>query len=109
MKASTSKRLTLVFVAILMFVSYLATRDTIKVEAALPRKDVKAIVAGIQEWSSPKLFRQIVIRTQEDGMVSAWVREPGEHWSVTVFSNSVGVWKKVNWYLLNTDHSVIKK
>jgi hypothetical protein len=108
-KASTYKVVALIFVALMLFVAYRANRDTVKVQAPLAPNDVKTIVRGIQEWSSPKLFRQITILTERDGLVSAWVREPGERWSATVFSNSAGTWTKTAWFLVSADHSVIKK
>jgi hypothetical protein len=106
---STSKRLCAVVFVVVLLVIYRATRDTVRVKADLPKSDVKAILRGIEEWSSPKLFRHIEIEPGTDGTMVAWVREPGKRWSVTVFSNSVGGWKKVSWCLLNADHSVIKK
>jgi hypothetical protein len=97
-----------VIVAGLMFISYLGIRDRVKVECDLPRKDVKEIVGRLEEWSAPKLFRQMEIEGGRDRQVHASVREPGERWSVTVFSNSESGWKKVGWFLAKADHSIIK-
>ena len=112
MSSSTSKRLFLVVVALLVFVSYLGMRDTVRVECKLPPDDVKTIIRGLQEWSSPKLFRHIEIKagrpgTQAEGLVLGSVREPGGHWSVTVFTNQAGVWRKCSWYLLGEDKAGI--
>src|SRR5439155_18216910 len=103
MSLSTSKRGFLLVVACFAFVSYLGMRDTVRVECKLPRRDVKAIIGGLEEWSAPKLFRHIEIEAGHDGTVLASVREPHGHWSVTVFTNQAGVWKKCGWYLLEED------
>jgi hypothetical protein len=103
-----TKRLLLIVLAAVAFASYRAMRDSVRVEAKLSRSDLKTIIGGAEEWSCPKLFRQIEVKPAPDGAMSAWIREPGERWSVTVFSNSASGWKKVSWYLLGTDHSVIK-
>ena len=108
MSSGTSKRLFVVAAAFLAFVGYLGMRDTVRVKCELSRKDVKQIVSRVQEWSAPKLFRHIEIQEGGEGTVLASVREPGEHWSVTVFSNSSNGWNKVGWYLLAADHSIIK-
>ena len=109
MSRSTSNRLLAVVVASLLFVSYLATRDTIRVEGDLSRNDVKAIVSGVQEWSSPKLFRHIEIRPGDKGTITAWVRERGNRWSVTIYTNSVGAWLKCGWYLVEEDWSKVTR
>ncbi|SPE50041.1 hypothetical protein SBV1_1020006 [Verrucomicrobia bacterium] len=103
MSLSTPKRLFVVVVAGLAFVSYLGMRDTVQVECELPRKDVRAIISGLEEWSAPKLFRHIEIERGRDGLVFGSMREPGGHWSVTVFTNQTGVWKKCGWCLLGED------
>ena len=109
MSRSASNRLLAIVVASLLFLSYLAMRDTIRVEGDLSRKDVKAIVSGMQEWSSPKLTRRIEIRPGDKGTMTAWVRERGNRWSVTVYSNSVGSWRKCGWYLFEEDWSKVTR
>jgi hypothetical protein len=109
MSATTSKRLFVVVVVLLAFVSYVGMRDTVRVRGELPRKDVKAIVHGVEEWSSPKPLRHIEVEPRPDGTVLASVREPGGRWSVTVFTNRTGVWTKCGWYLLEADKSIVRK
>src|ERR1022692_859617 len=101
MSSSISKRWFAVVVAVLALVSYLGMRDTVRVDGKLPRKDVKAIVSGVEERKT--LFRHIEVKPEPDGTVLACVREPGDRWSVTVFTNQAGVWKKCAWYLLESD------
>ena len=108
MSSGTSRRLFVVVVAFLAFIAYLCMRDTVRVKCELSRKDVKQIVSRAEEWSTPKLFRHIDAEAGRDGTVLASVREPGEHWSVTVFSNSPSGWQKMGWYLLGADYSRIK-
>jgi hypothetical protein len=99
-KPNTSRRLGLLVGASLLVTAYLATRDTVTVKCHLPRKDVREIVSGLQEWSSPKFFRQIIVDTNYDGTVLAWVNEPGDRASVTQFTNLEGHWRKCAWFLL---------
>ena len=73
------------------------------VKCALPPRDLKVIIAGLQEWSGPKLFRHIEIEQDQDRRVLASVREAGGRWSVTVFTNQAGAWKKCEWLLLGED------
>ena len=108
MRFSTSKRWFAVVVALLALAGYLGMRDTVQVEGKLPRKDVKAIVSGVEERSTPKLFRHIEVKLEPDGTVLACVREPGNRWSVTVFTNQEGVWKKCARYLLESDKSMVR-
>src|SRR5262245_46420345 len=105
MSTSTSKRLFAVVVAGLALISYIWTRDTIRVEAGVPQSAVKPVVRGVEEWSSPKFFRHIEVCNGPDGTVYARVREPGERWSYTVFTNQGGVWTKCDWFLAVTDKS----
>lgn len=108
MSASTSKRLFAVVVAGLALISYIWTRDSIRVEAGVPESAVKPVVRGIEEWSSPKLFRHIEVYNGEEGTVYARVREPGERWSYTVFTNQGGVWTECEWFLIATDKAAIR-
>jgi hypothetical protein len=98
-----SKRLFFITAALVLFATYVATRDTVTMNASLPRKDVREIVNRLQEWSSPKFLRQITIETQSDGTVLASVREPGDRQSVTLFTNYGGHWKKFSWFLVGPD------
>lgn len=108
MSGSASKRRFAVVVAVLAFVSYLGMRDTVQVKGDVPRKDVKAVVAGVEEWSSPKLFRHIEVSRgphREDNLLIAQVREPGYRWSITVFTNYAGAWRKCAWFLCEEDRA----
>jgi hypothetical protein len=100
MKRSTANRLFVVVFALAVFVVYLSTRDTIRVDGGLSPEERRQIIAGIQEWSAPKLFRHIEIERTSNGTVLARVREPGNHWSVTEFMKVSGTWKKSGWFLL---------
>jgi hypothetical protein len=106
MSSSISKRWFAVVVAVLALVSYLGMRDTVRVDGKLPRKDAKAIISGVEERNT--LFRHIEVKPEPDGTVLACVREPGDRWSVTVFTNQAGVWKKCAWYLLESDKSIVR-
>jgi hypothetical protein len=106
MSFSTFKRWLAVVVALLALVSYLGMRDTVRVDGKLPRKDVKAIVSGVEERNS--LFRHIELKREPDGTVLACVRESGGRWSVTVLTNQAGVWKKCGWYSLESDKSIVR-
>jgi hypothetical protein len=107
MSESTNKRLVaLVFVG-LLFISYCFSRDTVQVYAKLSPKEVKTVVRGAVEWSAPKLFRTIEVRPAPNGCVAAWIRESGDRWSVTLFTNDLGGWKKTGWYLVEQDKSVL--
>lgn len=108
MRASASKRSVIAVIAFLAFVGYLGMRDTVRVEGDLPRKDVKAIVHGVKEWSVPKLFRHITVERGPGGTVLGSVREPGGRLSVTVFTNHAGGWKRCGWYLLETDKNMVR-
>lgn len=105
--APTSKRLFYFFAVALLFVSYLLTRDNVLVQGDLPPQTVKQIVSQAQEWSAPKFFRHIEVEAKDHDTILATVREPRNHWSVTVFTNSAGVWTKCGWYLLAEDRAGI--
>jgi hypothetical protein len=110
MRASTEKRLFAVIAAFLLFVAYLWMRDTVKVQGDVPRKDVRAAVAGLQEWSTPKLFRHIEVSRDHHGedLLIARVQEPDHHWSITVFTNIAGEWRKCSWLLCAEDEASFK-
>ena len=107
MRRSTANRLGIVgIVAVVLFV-YIRTRDTIHVSGDLSREDQRELIAGIQEWSAPKLFRYIQLERTEYGAV-ARVREPGGHWSETWFAKDSGHWQKINWLLLGEDKRAVQ-
>jgi hypothetical protein len=108
MNASSVARLLAAIFVLLAFGIYLTSRDSIGVLVNLPPNEVKAIVSQVEEWSSPKLFREIVIREVPDGNMSAWVRESGDRWSVTLFTNVAGSWRKARWALVEKDGSLRK-
>ena len=81
----------------------MCSRDTIRVEAGVSAQEAKEMVGKAQEWSSPKFFRHIEVRRAKEGHVAVWIREPKNGWSVTVFTNSSGSWKKEIWYLVQED------
>ena len=103
MSALGSKRLVAAVLVLLGFVSYIGMRDSVRVNAEVPTQAVKMIVSGVEEWSSPKLFRHIEIEPGPEGTLLGEVREPGGRWSVTVFTNQAGVWKRCGWYLVGED------
>ena len=103
MKRSVANRLFVLAFAFALFVVYVFTRDTVSVDGDLSREEQHQIIAGIQEWSAPKLFRHIEIERTHNGTVLARVREPGHHWSVTEFMKTSGTWKKSAWFLLEED------
>ena len=107
MSASTSKRLFALVGVDVLFVSYLLTRDSVRVKGNLPKHTVKQIVSQAEEWSAPKLFRHIEVEAKDTDLILATIREPRGHWSVTVFTNSAGVWKKCGWYLVGEDKAGI--
>jgi len=107
MSASTSKRLFAVFVVFLAFLSYTQMRDTVRVSNGVPKSAVKPVVRGLEEWSSPKFFRHIEIEPGRDGTMLGEVRESGGKWSVTVFTNEAGAWKKCAWFLVGEDKAGI--
>jgi hypothetical protein len=109
MTPSSQKRVVAVVASGLVFVSYLGMRDTIKVTGDIPQKDVRAAVAGLQECSSPKFFRYIEISRGSYGQhyLLAQVREPGHRWSITVFTNCAGAWKKSDWALCAEDRAAL--
>jgi hypothetical protein len=106
MKASTACRLIAAVAGLLVFGAYLSDRDTIRVEGNLSPTELETIVSNVEEWSAPKLFRTIEVRRAPDGCRTAWVREPGNRWSVTVFTNRLGTWQKFHWYLLEEGRRV---
>lgn len=106
MKASTAYRLIAVAAGLLVFGAYLSDRDKVRVEGNLSPTELDAIVSSVEEWSAPKLFRHIHVRPASDGCLTAWVREPGNRWSVTVFTNRLGTWQKFHWYLLEEGRRV---
>ena len=108
MSSVFSKRLVFVVVLVLAAFSYVRMRDSIRVEAHLSPRELKTIISGIQEWSRPKMFRQINVRREAEGNVAAWVREPGDRWSVTVFTNESGAWKRFAWFLASADNSAVR-
>ena len=81
MSSSSSRRVFLMVVAFLLFVSYLKVRDTVRVECKLPPGEVRAIVRGLDEWSTPKLFRHIEIESGREETVLGSVREPDGRWA----------------------------
>ena len=97
---SIANRLLAIGVLLLAFVFYLHTRDTVHVNGDFSPEEQQQIIAGIQEWSAPKIFRHIVIGWTHWDTVEARVREPGNHWSVTEFMKVSGHWQKCRWYLL---------
>ena len=103
MSASTSKRLLAVVIVAVAFFSYTQMRDTVRVYNGVPKSAVKPIIQGLEEWSAPKFFRRIEIEPAADGTLLGEVREPGSRWSVTVFTNHAGVWKKCGWFLVGED------
>jgi hypothetical protein len=103
MIASTSKRLFAVFVVFFAFLAYTQMRDSVRVFNGVPKSAVKPILRGLEEWSSPKFFRHIEIEPGRDGTLLGEVREPGGRWSVTVFTNEAGGWKKCGWFLVVED------
>jgi hypothetical protein len=103
MNAPTRFRLLALVVAFLAFRSFLESRDLVGVLADLPRADVKVIVSQLEEWSAPKLSREIVIRELPGGRMSGWVKESDDSWSVTVFTNVAGSWHKNEWMLVEKD------
>ena len=103
MNASTSKRVYASVLALLLLISYIMVRDTVRVEGSVPRKDVKAAVAGLKEWSTPKLFRHIEVSLDRRNRLIAKVREPDHHFSVTIFENYDGAWHQFEWFLLAED------
>jgi len=107
MSASVSKRLFVLFVVGLCLISYSQMRDTVRVYDGVPKSAVKPIISGLEEWSAPKFFRHIEIEPGRHGTLLGEVREPGERWSVTVFSNEAGAWKKCAWFLVSQDKSII--
>jgi hypothetical protein len=66
MKRSIANRLFLIGLVLALFVSYVYTRDTVRVHGDLPRKEQRQIIAGIQEWSAPKFFRHIELELTDD-------------------------------------------
>src|SRR5437868_10589297 len=94
MSPSTSKRLFALVAVTLLFVSYLLTRDSVRVKGNLPKHTVKQIVSQAEEWSAPKLFRHIEVEAKDTDLILATIRGQRGHWSVTVFTNPAGVWKK---------------
>jgi hypothetical protein len=109
MHAFRSKRLFAVVVACLALVSYLGMRDTIKAPGHISKEDVGAVALGAQEWSSPKLFREIeVSRWRRDtNVLLVEIREGKHRWSVTCFTNHAGDWKKFAWVLVEEDRTAL--
>src|SRR5262245_56083257 len=107
MRRSISNRLLVVLVALLLFLAYVFGRDTIRTKGSFSRDERRQIVAGIQEWSTPKFFRHIEITRTSADSATARVREDDRHWSITVFAKDSGGWKKTSWYLLEEDKQVI--
>src|SRR5262245_36264116 len=107
MSASIYKRLFAVFVAALALLSYTQMRDTVRVYKGVPKSAVKPIIGELEEWSTPKFFRHIEIEPGTDGTLLGEIREPGNKWSVTVFTNETGVWKKCGWFLVGEDKAGI--
>lgn len=107
MSPSTSKRLFALVVFGLALLSYTQMRYTVRVYNGVPQSAVKPVISGLEEWSTPKFFRHIEIERGPDGTLLGKVREPGDRWSVTVFTNMAGGWKKCAWFLVGQDKAGI--
>lgn len=108
MKRSIANRLLVAGLVLVLFAIYVFTRDTVHVDGKLSREEQRQIIAGIQEWSAPKVFRHIEIKVTTDGRVFARVREPGGRWSVTEFTKDSGTWQKSGWFLLGEDKPAVQ-
>ena len=109
MTASTNKRLYALAVAIILMIGYATNRDSVRNYSNLSPKEIKPIVQGAVEWSSPKFFRHIEVHPAQDGAMAAWIQEPEGRWSVTAFTNYQGEWKKAGWFLLKKAASIPEK
>lgn len=103
MTIAANKRLYAVLMVSVLFVGYVCIRDTIRVEAGVSAPEAMEMIGMAQEWSAPKFFRHIQVRQAKEGRVAVWIREPKNSWSVTVFSDISGSWKKESWYLAEED------
>ena len=100
-------RVIVLVVAIVLFLSYVGSRDTIRDFAGLSRGEKRALVRQAEEWSAPKFFRHIEIRPAPHDTAAVWIRESGRRWSVTWFTNETDGWKKTGWYLVDVDTDFI--
>ncbi len=107
-RSGTTDRLAIALVGLLIFLACLLRPDAIADLANLSPHEVDGIVSKVEEWSSPKWSREIVLRNTLDrsGNVAAWVREADDRWSVTVFTNVSGSWRKFGWALMERDGEV---
>ncbi len=108
MSSGTFGRLAIALVGLLIVLACLARRDAIADLANLSPNELEAIVGKVEEWSSPKWSREIVLRKTADRSenVAAWVREANDRWSVTVFTNISGSWRKFGWVLVEKNGEV---
>lgn len=105
MRSGTTDRLAIALVGLLIFLACLSRQDAVADLANLAPNEVDGMVSNVEEWSSPKWSRGIVLRNTSDraGNVAAWVREADYRWSVTVFTNVSGSWRKFGWALAERD------
>ena len=111
MRSGTTDRLAIALVGLLVFLACLSRKDAIADLANLAPHEVDRMVSNVEEWSSPKWSREIVLRNTSDrsGNVAAWVREADDRWSVTVFTNISGSWRRFGWALVERDEEARRR
>jgi hypothetical protein len=108
MRSGTTDRLVIALVGLLVFPACPSRKDAIADLVNLAPPEVDGIISNVEEWSPPKWSREIVLRNTSDrsGNVAAWVSEADDRWSVTVFTNVSGSWRKFGWALVERDAEV---